>query len=411
MTDENATWLDAVRVLLAAGHGAAASAVLETAAVAYPDDPRPWIAAAERAAMADDYVACRLAVGALVRRGAPDVLEPCLTDDPDIAFRLAQLWLSVDGRDRRSRAWSVRCLERFTWYVPPVPSGLTPEAYAASVAPFLAQRAQDAPHPAEALTFWNDWLHPTDGPELRGEVLMTQVGAHHPDFWGARRVLDYYRQGMDEAAAGDRLGLLPTFEEDGAYGVLRFRLGDGRVVSQDQILSAQDINLMADWVGLRAGDAPLLIDIGAGYGRMTHRFLRAFPSSYAMALDAVPGTSALAWQYLNFRGCGGRAVIGGPRRLLDALPPGAPRIAVNIHSWSEAPLASVQGWLDLLVTAQADWLLLATHDVSAVTLEASGPGPCMIPAIQAAGWTLVQDRQRFRSAHYNVGHLWLFRRG
>jgi hypothetical protein len=405
------SWIGAARLLLGARQDEAARAVLDIAARAHPDDVRPLIAQAEIAAMADDYLSCRLAMQALIRHGAGEALTACLTDECEVAFRLAQLWVSVDGRDRRSRFWLARCMERFDWFLPAVPSGLTPEAYAAAVAPGLARRAQDQPHPADSLTLWQDWLDPTDGPEMRGEVLMTQAGAHGAEYWGSVRLLAYYSRAARETRANDHLGLMPAFADDGALGIMRFRLADGAVVTQDQLISAHDLGLLAGWVGCTPADAPLLIDVGAGYGRLTHRFLQAFPSSHALALDAVPGTSALAEYYLGMRGCAGRAITGGPNRLLEPLPPGAPRIAVNIHSWSEAPLASIRGWLDLLNGAAADWLLLATHDIRAVTLEREGPALPMIPAIMAAGWKLIEDRPRFLSLPQNTGHLWLFTRG
>jgi len=246
---------------------------------------------------------------------------------------------------------------------------------------------------------------------MRGEVLMTQAAAHTPDYWGSVRLLAYYARAYRETLANDRLGLLPEFAEDAALGIMRFRLAGGEVVSQDQVISAFDLGLLAGWVGFGRGDAPLLIDVGAGYGRLTHRFLQAFPSAHAMALDAVPGTSALAEFYLGFRGCAGRVVVGGPRRLLEPLPAGAPRVAVNIHSWSEAPLASIEGWLDLLDGAGVEWLLLVTHDRSAVTLEADGSHLPMLPAIAAAGWALLEDRPRFLAQPQNTGHMWMFRRG
>ena len=55
-------WAGATRVLLALPQLSAAHAVLATAARAFPDDARPWIALAELAALADDYPAARQAM-------------------------------------------------------------------------------------------------------------------------------------------------------------------------------------------------------------------------------------------------------------------------------------------------------------------------------------------------------------
>jgi len=407
----SSSWVAAARLLWQAGEAEAALAVLETAALALPEDARPLIGRIEVAAMGDDYLAARYAMQDLVRHGAPDVLTACLTDDADVAFRLAQLWVSVDGRDRRSRIWLGHCLDRMDWYVPPQPSGYTPESYAQAVAPTLRRLSLQPPHGADALTLWRDWLHPTDGPEMRGEVLASQAGAHSSHNWGAARLIQLCQAARDATRLEDGFQLFDLFVDDGAFGVLRFRLPDGEVVTWDQIISARDLSLLCQWVGLTPADTPLLVDIGAGYGRLVHRFLQAFPSSYALALDSVPGTSAMAELYLATRGCAGRVEIDGPRRLLAPLPPGRPRIATNIHSWSEAPLISIEAWLEALATAQIDWLLLATHDESAVTLELDGPHQPMLPAFLAGGWTLVHDQPRFPSIPFNTGYLRLFRRG
>ena len=403
-------WAGATRLLLALPQLSAAHAVLATATRAFPDDARPWIALAELAALADDYPAARQAIQQAAQR-KPATLPACLTDDADVALRLAQLWVSVDGPHRPSRFWLTRCLERFAWFVPPVPSGYSAQSYAAAVAPTLARLAAAPRHPAEALSFWTHWLDPSDGPELRGEVLLSQAGAHRPAHWGAARLLERQRLTRDAARAEDALGLLPLFADDGAFGALRFRLEDGDVVSRDQINSAVELNWLAARLGLTRGSTPLLVDIGAGYGRLAHRFLQAFPAARALALDAVPGTTAMAELYLTARGCAGRVETAGPSRLLAPLPPGAPRIATNINSWSEAPLASIRAWLELLAGADIDWLLLATHDATAVTLECDGPGQPMLPAILEAGWILDDDRPRFAAEAGWGCRMWLFRRG
>ncbi|HSW51243.1 MAG TPA: putative sugar O-methyltransferase, partial [Bryobacteraceae bacterium] len=92
-----------------------------------------------------------------------------------------------------------------------------------------------------------------------------------------------------------------------------------------------------------------ILDIGAGYGRLAHRLVSAFPGvGEVLCVDAIPESTFICEYYLRYRGVDSRARVVEFPDVEEAL--GARRIdlAVNIHSFSECTLQSIAGWLDLL---------------------------------------------------------------
>lgn len=367
--------------------------------------------AAATAALAGDFTACRVAMAQHIAAleatdGKLSALPVEWTVTPDLALRMAQLWASHDGHNRASRRALMAALAATPGFVPPMLGPDVPDA--ARRAHFEALLA---PPPGE-LSFWSGWLDPSDPPDFRGEVSVSQGAAHEASNWGGAALLDAYRLQHLHALAEDRLGLLHGMVEDGAYGALRFTVG-GRIVSRDMLDSAMELNFVARHVGLQRGDAFTWADIGAGWGRLVHRCLEGFPAARGMALDAVPYSSWTAEHYLRHRGVLGRADVGGRALLVGARP----LVASNVHSWSEAPIASIRAWLDALAGAGTPWLFFVPHDRTAVSLEGDGPGQPILPEITARGWTLVAEQPKYgaspalrRHALYPFVHYFLFRR-
>jgi len=364
------------------------------------------------AALTNDYAGCRQAMAGhiadLEANGTKlDALPAEWAATPELALRLSQLWQSHDGRNRASRRALMAALARMPGFVPPMPGPDQPATD--RLAHFEALLA---PAPGE-LTMWTDWPHASDPPDFRGEVSTSQAAAHEPSNWGTARLLDAYRLQHLHAMAEDRLGLLPGMIEDGAFGGLRFAI-DGRIISRDMLDGAMELNFVARHAGLARGDAFIWADIGAGWGRLVHRCLEGFPAARGLALDAVPYSAWTAEHYLRHRGVLGRAGVGG-RALLQG---SRPTVGSNVHSWSEAPLASIRGWLDALAAAGTPWLFFVPHDEAAVSLEPEGPGQPIIPEITARGWSLVAEQPKYgaspalgRHALYPFVHYFLFRRG
>lgn len=146
------------------------------------------------------------------------------------------------------------------------------------------------------------------------------------------------------AQGQDAAGVLATAQEDGAYGAEVLAFG-GRRWSRDLIDSTLEINALAP-VLASCGPRPLVVDIGAGYGRLLHRLAEWSPSLDLVGVDGVALSTALARGYLRHRGVADRvrALSLGEADLLE----GPIDLATNIHSFSEMSRAAVGWWLDWL---------------------------------------------------------------
>ena len=265
------------------------------------------------------------------------------------------------------------------------------------------------------ITFWQDWVQRSDILVFRGEFCVSQAGSHDISNFGPSRLLQAYTVAYEYARSHDRLGALAKFADDGAFGGLRFQV-DGHIVSSDVIDLCLQLNFIARHCGFGPSDEITLLDIGAGWGRLVWRFLELFPRGSAYALDAVPFCSLCAQRYLEYRGALDRVVIGSRARL-DGVQPGTFQIATNVHSWSEAPLQSIEAWLDMLDVLQVPFLFFVPHGVPAVSAEKEGPARLIVPAIFAHGWQTLVDEpkygaslQRQQTGLYPTAHYYLFGR-
>jgi hypothetical protein len=178
--------------------------------------------------------------------------------------------------------------------------------------------------------------------------------------------LSYYC--IRRCAQIERLGLLERFEEDGRFGVHTFII-DGRRVSRDLLDSALELAFLDRHLGISRPPVQTILDIGAGYGRLAHRAVTAFPETVRyLCTDAIATSTFLCEYYLGFRGVAGRET--SPARVLpldeldSAVPPGAVDIALNIHSFSECPPGAIDAWLALLARKQVKHLMIVPNAVT-----------------------------------------------
>ncbi len=174
----------------------------------------------------------------------------------------------------------------------------------------------------------------------------------------------------------DRLGLLDRLDEDGHFGVHTFEI-DGRSISRDLLDSVLELDFLDRHLGISGSSAPgrstplgrsgawTLLDIGAGYGRLAHRAVTAFPESLrCLCTDAIALSTFLSEFYLGFRGVGQRATVVPLDELETAIPPGAVDIAVNVHSFSECSLAAIDAWLAFLAGRRVPHLMVVPNAAS-----------------------------------------------
>jgi len=194
---------------------------------------------------------------------------------------------------------------------------------------------------------------------------------------------------LNDIRSRDRHGLLHKLREDGAFGCWSFEFpGHGRY-SRDLLDSANEIDFLDRQLGLFERPGIRVLDIGAGYGRLAHRFCESGvkPADYACC-DAVPISSFLSEYYLGFRG------ISPPARvvLLDqvaALTPGQFDLAINVHSFSECPYIAIAWWLEQLGRLRVPHLFLVPNEgLELLSTEPDGSRRDFSGLLSAAGYRL-----------------------
>lgn len=200
----------------------------------------------------------------------------------------------------------------------------------------------------------------------------------------------------------DKLGLLDTLHEDGAFGALTLTLGDGLVVSRDLLDSVLEINFLDEALGLAGKPELAVLDVGAGYGRLAHRLVSAFPgSATVLCTDGVALSTFLCEYYLRFRGIADRAATIPLDELDDALGRHDVLLATNVHSFSECPLDAIVGWLDVLSAHHVPYLFIAPNagdhgGTRLLSREADATRRDFHPAIEQHGYRLVTVQPKYR---------------
>ena len=176
----------------------------------------------------------------------------------------------------------------------------------------------------------------------------------------------------------DRLGMLPRLTDDDWFGNFTFDIA-GQTVSRDLLDSVIELHFLERQLKLSSLTAPLILDIGAGYGRLAHRTCQVFTNLAGyLCVDAVAQSTFVSEFYLRFRKSPARVIPLD--EIESALKTTKPTIAVNIHSFSECRMDAIDWWLGLLERTGVEYLMIAPND-----------------ARHDGGQTLVtNDRQDFR---------------
>jgi SAM-dependent methyltransferase len=194
---------------------------------------------------------------------------------------------------------------------------------------------------------------------------------------------------LRHVAERDALGLLGKLDEDGAFGCWTLEYpGHGRV-SRDLLESVNEIAYLERRLGLSSIDARIL-DVGAGYGRLAHRMAEALPrlADYC-CVDAIPESTFVSEYYLRHRGCVPPARVVRLDEVDAALRPGDFDLAVNVHSFSECPLAAIEWWVGLLRRLEVPRLLVVPNEPDALlSLEADGSRLDFGEVLERAGYRL-----------------------
>jgi putative sugar O-methyltransferase len=194
----------------------------------------------------------------------------------------------------------------------------------------------------------------------------------------------------------DSLGLLARCPEDEAFGNIVFEVG-GRTVSRDLLDSMVELYFLERHLGLSGRAGLRMMDIGAGYGRLAHRTLQAFPgvSEYVCG-DAFATSTFLSKFYLNFRGMGDRASVVPLDQVEQRLAEGGIDLAVNVHSFSECRLEAIEWWLSRLARARVRHLMLVPNTPDNVGEQLlTNDGRDFQPIVERNGYELVAKDPKF----------------
>lgn len=248
--------------------------------------------------------------------------------------------------------------------------------------------------PSAAPTQWNDsflkknlslaWF--------RGDNAYVWQLRLHPGSAEARTYLT-----LLDVQSRDRLGLLDTLEEDGLFGAWTFAFGDRPAVSRDLLDSVNEINYLDDQIGLSSMEAPTVLDIGAGYGRLAHRMSAALPNLARYdCTDGVAVSTFLCEYYLSFRGVPDTVrVVPLPdiQTLADSYT-----VAVNVHSFSECSLEAIRWWMGQISEREIEWLLVVPNTQGALlSTELDGSRLDFRPDIESSGYELVDHRPVYQT--------------
>jgi len=157
----------------------------------------------------------------------------------------------------------------------------------------------------------------------------------------------------------DKLGLHTKFSESGSFGAETFTFQD-KLVSRDLIDSIIELNYLEEKLQLSNIKNLHILDIGAGYGRLAKRIQEGFKNIRVSCIDAIPVSTCLSKFYLNEFIQNGSVTVH-QLDTVEAIPRGTIKLAVNIHSFSEMTINSVQYWVDVLVAKEVEFVFVVPN--------------------------------------------------
>jgi SAM-dependent methyltransferase len=190
----------------------------------------------------------------------------------------------------------------------------------------------------------------------------------------------------------DPAGLLGSLGEDGAFGCWTYSYPGYGTFSRDLLESVNEVLFLERELELSKRSRFSVLDIGAGYGRLAHRMVDAYPNlTDYCCVDAVPESTFLSDYYLGYRGCKPRARVEALDQVQARLEPGAFDLAVNIHSFPECTYVAVEWWVRLLQQLEVPKLLIVPNEpTELLTLEPDGTRRNFHPLLERAGYRLVK---------------------
>src|SRR5918993_2927061 len=198
----------------------------------------------------------------------------------------------------------------------------------------------------------------------------------------------------------DPLGLFDRMQEDGAFGALTHQ-HDGRAISRDMLDSILEISFLDEHIGLTSKPDLTVLDIGAGYGRLAYRMAETLPNlARYFCVDAVAESTMVSEVYTRHRGVENKVTVVPLDEAERVITAHRIDVAVNIHSFSECALSSIEFWLDLIDRARIPWIFVVPNTGDRlISSEPDGSRLDFLPAFKARGYELAVRRDKYhRSA-------------
>lgn len=186
--------------------------------------------------------------------------------------------------------------------------------------------------------------------------------------------------------------LLERLGEDGAFGCWRFDFPGHPACSRDLLDSANELMFLDKHLSVFSRPGLRILDIGAGYGRLAYRASQSIQGlDEYCCVDAIAESTFLCEYYTGFR------EVAPPVRVVPlpevpSLEEGGFDLAINVHSFSECRLAAIEWWMQHVARLQVPYLFVVPNEPDGfLTTEADGRRLDYLPAIEAAGYRLVED--------------------
>lgn len=298
-----------------------------------------------------------------------------------------------------SRATADQILESHPWLRQhlggePGPAPARRAAHAPE-SPRLAElRRRYAGHPATAHTVWatENLSRDLDLTNFRGDnVFVWQTRATTPIQY---LVSTYYVRDNDPLALYDRM------HEDGAFGAHTCQ-HNGRAISRDMLDSVLEISFLDEQIGIARNPELTVLDIGAGYGRLAYRMAETLPNlARYFCVDAVAESTVVSELYIRHRGVENKVTVVPLDEAEPVITGSRIDVAVNIHSFSECALTSIEYWVDLIDRAGIPWIFVVPNTGDRlVSSESDGSRLDVLPTFKAHGYSLAVTRDKYhRSA-------------
>lgn len=217
----------------------------------------------------------------------------------------------------------------------------------------LTQRYRAINHPVMNPSMWTEMF-------IQQEVDLYRFRAEGVYVWQRQEINTdaHYALSTYYLKSIDTLELWQRLSEDNLFGASVTQVAN-YTVSQDLLDSIAEIYFLERHLGLSHQSSFNILDVGAGYGRLAHRFVQALPKvGKVFCTDAIATSSFLCEYYLKFRGVAQSAISVPFDELVSTLAQHSVQLATSIHSFSECSIEAITGWLDLFARFQIPYLML-----------------------------------------------------